>query len=255
MFSGPSSRLFSAIAWCLCAFSADAGTNLTVSNTKGQTIGIELMALDGDSVTFCRPGNPKEYTLPISSFDETSQKLIRQEAAKLPVALPKIKPEVVIGKRRKKGDSYYMVRQEITTKVKLTNLSTRTPVPPIKATVVYIGQNRRTPSVFTILSKQSFETSIEPAATTENELKTFSTSYDSDNKGQGNIGGFQYFGYILAIRDDQENIVLTDISAASIRQELADKPTRLKELLELKKGQTLTEKMTPAKKTVGSIID
>lgn len=247
-----SASLFACFA---LAAASEAGTNLTVTSAKGQTIGIELLSFEDGSVTFRRNGNPQEFTLPIASFDGTSQELIRKESAKLPAALPKIKPEVVIGKRRKKGNSWYMVRQEITCTVKLANLDLKTRAPSVKGTMLFIGQNRRTPGIFTILSNQSFEASLEPAQAFSKELEAFSTSYDSDNKGYGNVGGFQYYGYILALADGTGNIVLNEISSAGIRQELADKPTRLKEMLDMKKGQALTEKMMPSRNTGGGIVD
>ncbi|MGL5018880.1 MAG: hypothetical protein ACRDBP_12165, partial [Luteolibacter sp.] len=179
---------------------------LRVTDLKGRAIEIELVSLVGDSVTFSRAG--KTFTLPISNFDEASQGMIRENAAKLPAVLPKIQPDIIIGKRRQKGDSYYMVKQEISCTVKLTNPSLKEAVPPLKGKILMIGQDRRTPDFFKILSSQAVEASIKPGATFVQEMESFVTSYDSDNKGVGNVGGAQYIGYVLALLNEAGDVVL-----------------------------------------------
>jgi hypothetical protein len=131
---------------------------INVTDLKGRAIDIELVSVAGDSVTFRRAG--REFTLPIGNFDAPSQDSIRNEAARIPVAVPKIQPEIVIGKRRKKDDSFYMVKQEITCTVKLGNPSNAVAVPPVNGKIVFIGQDRRTPDLFQVLSSQAVETSI-----------------------------------------------------------------------------------------------
>src|SRR5690606_29684705 len=130
--------------------------------------------VSGESVTFRRTGNPKEFTMPVSSFDQASQDLIRKEAETLPPAKPKIRADVVIGKRRKDKDgSYYMVRQEVTCTVKLTNLSKTDKVPPVTGKILFIGQNTRTPDLLTVLSTQSFEATMDTGATAVKETEAF----------------------------------------------------------------------------------
>jgi hypothetical protein len=236
-------------AWIALVSAALGGTPMTVTDQKGRSIDIELVSLSGDSVTFSRKGDPKEFTMPITDFAEISQNLIRKQAALLPTVFPKILPEVVIGKRRSKNDSYYMVKQEISSTVKLTNPNNKVAIPAVDVQVVFIGQNRRTPDALIILSKQSFEASIEPTKTFVKEMEPFVTSYDSDNKGSGNIGGYQYFGYILAIKDPDGKVVQTEATAGSIRQALKDKPHIIEDILAFKEGKLLTDKLEPSKST------
>lgn len=219
---------------------------LSVTDQKGRAIEIEVVSLAGDAVTFRRAGSAKEFTLPLSDFAAPSQDLIRKEASQIPVVLPKIQPDVTIGKRRSKGDSYYMVKQEITCTVKLTNPSLTTAIPEVAGKILFIGQDRRTPELLEILSTQSLEASIKPGETFVKEMEAFITSYDSDNKGVGNVGGSQYIGYILVMTDAAGNVVVSQSLTASLRQEFENKPAILKELLKYPKGKVLTEKLDPA---------
>jgi hypothetical protein len=217
---------------------------LRVTDLKGRAIEIELVSLVGDSVTFSRAG--KTFTLPIGNFDETSQEMIRENAAKLPVVLPKIQPDVIIGKRRQKEDSYYMVKQEITCTVKLINPSLKDAVPPLSGKILIIGQDRRTPDFLKILSSQAVEASIKPGETFSQEMESFTTSYDSDNKGVGNIGGAQYVGYVLVLLSAAGDVVLEHTVTGSFRQALTEKPGLAKELLKHRTGMILTEKLAAA---------
>lgn len=222
------------------------GAPLSVTDLKGRSIEIDIVSLAGDSITFRRPGSPKEFTLPVAQFDAASQELIRKQAAALPAPPPKLSVDVVIGKRRTdKSDSYYMKRQEVTCTVKLTNLSNTNEVPSLQGKIVFIGQNTRTPSNFSVLSSQSFEAEMKTGETVTRQTETFSTSYDSDNKGAGNIGGYQYFGYVLALTDAAGTIVFNQTTTGSFRKALENKPELLKKVIDYQKGVNLTDKLEP----------
>lgn len=234
-------------AWFALAATGWCGVAMTVTDQKGRSIEIELVALTDDSVTFRRQGNPKDFILPVSNFDQASQDKIRKQAAQLPAVMPKIQPDVVIGKRRRDAEgSYYMVKQEITCTVKLTNSSTTAKVPTINGKIVFIGQSTRTPDLLSVLSSQSFEAAIDPGETFTKEIDSFFTSYDSDNKGSGNVGGYQYFGYVLVMTDAAGNPVLDQTATGSFRLAIAAKPALLNDVVKLAKGALLTEKLEPA---------
>lgn len=220
---------------------------LTVTDLKDRSIEIEVVSLSGSNVTFRRPGNPKEFTLPVAQFTESSQELIRKEAAALPAPPPRLSVDVVIGKRRTdKADSYYMKTQEVTCSVKLTNLSNTNEVPTLRGQIMFIGQNTRTPSIFTILSKQTFEASLKTAETVTRQTENFRTSYDSDNKGTGNVGGYQYYGYILALSDEAGTIIFSQTTTGSFRKALEGKPEFLKKVMEYPKNVGLTAELEQA---------
>ena len=234
-------------AWVALAATGWGGPSMTVTDQKGRSIEIELIGVAENSVTFRRQGNPKDFTLPVSNFDQASQDQIRKQAAQLPAVMPKIQPDVIIGKRRRdQGDSYYMVKQEVTCTVKLTNSSTTTKVPTINGKIVFIGQNTRTPALLSVLNTQSFEASINPGETFTKEMDSFFTSYDSDNKGSGNIGGYQYFGYVLVMTDEAGKPVLDQTTTGSFRLAITAKPALLNDVVKYAKGTLLTEKLEPA---------
>lgn len=220
------------------------GAPITVTDQKGRAIEIELVSVANDSVTFNRAG--KEYTLPISNFAEASQQLIRKESDRIPAVIPKIQPDVVIGKRRQKDGSSYMVKQEITSTVKLSNSSNAIPIPSVSGKMIYIGQDRRTPELFEILSSQPVEASFKPGETVVREMEPFMTRYDSDNKGTGNIGGSQYVGYVLVLLSDAGDVVLDQTTTPGFRQAIAEKPSISKELVKHPKGLLLTKNLNPA---------
>jgi hypothetical protein len=237
--------VFSAIgmAWLL----VDAHARpIQVTDLKGRAIEIEVLSQVGSTVTFRRVGNAKEFSLPLSEFSESSQKIIREEGSQLPAVLPKIQAEVVVGKRRSKGDSSFMVRQDITCTVKLANPSLAIEIPNLRGKIVFIGQDRRTPEILKILSAQSLECTISPGKTFIQEMEVFVTTYDSDNKGVGNIGGSQYMGYILVMTDAAGNVVLSQTVTGSFRQAIEARPESLKELLTYSQGAELTEKLEPS---------
>jgi hypothetical protein len=239
------SRILPLLWFFLCADTL-VSAPLTVTDTKGRSIEIELISVNDGDVTFSRKGDPKEFTLPLTNFAETSQKLIKTQAALLPKRLPKMELDAVIGKRRRKDGSYYMVRQEITTTVKITNRDLKQSVPEVEVKLIHIGQNRRTSDIYTILSKQSFKTTIDPAQTITKEMRSFITSYDSDNKGYGNIGGFEYQSYILAVLDPEGKVAVYSASTPSLRKLIESNQHLLEDLLAYPRGKMLTSEMEPS---------
>lgn len=239
------------LAWATLATAVAGAAPLIVTDQKGRSIEIDLVSLTNDTVTFTRKGNPKEFNMPVGQFDKNSQELIRTTATDLPAVapkpaapvVPKIQADVIIGKRRKKEDSYYEVKQEVTGTVKIANLSTTTSTPAMSGKLIYIAQNTRTPSVFSVLSSQSFEATVKPGETFTKEMETFTTTYDSDNKGSGNVGGYQYFGYVLAIVDDTGAVIVSQTTTGSFRMALADKPEFLKQVMQYSKGTRITDKL------------
>lgn len=217
---------------------------LEVKDVKGRALEIELIGLEGKNVVFQRKGDPKEFRLPLDQFDTESQTRISNVSAELPTVYPKVDAEVIIGKKREKGNSYYMVKQIINCEVKLKNPSHDLKLPPVTAKVLFIGQNQKDPESYTVLSVQSFPVELPGGGSMANELKPFSTSYDSDNKGTGNIGGYQYSGYLLFFVNDSDEVVFSQTTDANIRSAIAANPTILKEISTYKDGAYVDGKLT-----------
>jgi hypothetical protein len=220
-----------------------AGPMMSVSDTQGRALEIELLALNGDSVRFRRVDTGKEFEVAIDLFDDASRKKIRTEAKDLPPMLPPLEVEAVIGKRRSKGDSYYMMTQTISCTMKLRNRSHNIALPPLTARVFFIGQNQRNPGTFTMLSVQDFEVELEPGGSSETPLEPFITRYDSDNKGYGNIGGYQYSGYLMLLLNDKKEVVFHYTTDPKTRKAVDGRPTLLAKIAEYPKGCYINEKM------------
>jgi hypothetical protein len=228
-------------AWC--------GDLLTVADQKGRSLIIDLVALADETVTFTRQGDAKEYKLSISQFDPGSQERIRKRSEemaasgvkKTPAAVEyRLQPGVVIGKRRRdKGNSYYMEVQEV------TNLSTTVRADGLGGTIVFFGRNTRKPDVYNVLSTQKFEASVDTSGSFSKDMEAFTTTYDSDNKGAGNLGGYQYYGYVLALFDSTGKPILTETATGNFRMALANKAELLDTVLQYAKGTTVSDKLEP----------
>lgn len=227
----------------LLSLPARAQPALSVKDTKGRAIEIELIAANSKTVRFRRANNPQEFSLALDQFDAASRALITKTAASLPPELPPIEADVVIGKRKKKDGSYYMVEQVITATVKLRNCSHDTPLPKLTGRTIFIGQDRRRPNDCTVLSAQDFPVEIKPGESSSTELESFDTRYDSDNKGEGNAGGYQYNCYLLVFLNAKKEVVFSQTTDGGLRKEIEANPKLLAAMANYTTGAYLNEKM------------
>jgi hypothetical protein len=195
-----------------------AGPIIDVKSSEGKAIKIELLELSGETVTFATQGEKgtKEHSLPLTRFDPDSRITILDESKDLPPRLPKLDIEVVVSKKRDK-EGYYMVTQTVSAKVKLRNLSNRIAFPKSKVHLTYFGRDRRDPDNYKVMARKSFDCELAVNAQTEELVDGFKTRYDSDNKGYGNIGGYQYDSYLLVITDAEGNVIDAKTSDAGVR--------------------------------------
>jgi len=243
----------SAMLYLAAALTLQAGPIITVSDTKGRALEIELMSVAGQDVRFKRVDNAKEFTLPLSQFDEASQTKIKDESATLPIVLPPFDIDVVIGKRHDEGSSYYMVDQRISTTVKLKNKSNDAALPPLKGRMVFIGRDQKTEDDFTVLSIQEFKVGLPPAGSSESSLEPFVTRYDGDQKGLHNVGGYQYFGYLIVFLNDKNEIVFDYTTSGPIRKLVGANKKLLNAMANYSKDTMLDDKMAVSNKPFRAI--
>jgi hypothetical protein len=229
----------------LTALPARAEPAISVKDTKGRALDIELISLNSKTVRFRRAGNTQEFSLALDQFDAASQARITKTAASLPPVLPPIDVDVVVGKRRQKDGSSYMVEQVINATVKLRNSSHDTPLPKLTGRTFFFGQDQRNPDDFTVLSVQDFPVELKPGQSASSELESFATRYDSDNKGQGNVGGYQYSGYLLVFLNAKKEVVFNQTTDGSLRKEIDAHPKLLAAIAGYTKGAKLNKKMVP----------
>lgn len=230
------------IAFLLLALPAGAEV-INVTDTKGRNLIIELLALEDDTVAFEVPAQKnKEYELPIDRFDAASQARIREASKNLKPRVPKLDFDVAVEKRRKKV-GYYMVQQTVTTKVSVKNLSRTIDLPPCKCRILFVGRNRKNNDLYMILNVQEFEAAAPKGDTFKHETKPFTTEYDSDNAGAGNVGGYQYDAYIVMLSDGDENILASHSSDPSIRSALKDDLLLLPKVAKYPKGTQMNARL------------
>jgi hypothetical protein len=239
-------KLLLAVA-AMSQFPLLAGPVLEVRNTEGKALKIELIAVEGDNVVFSTTGKEvKEHILPIAKFDAASQEKVREEAKTLPPRLPKINIEVVISNKRDK-QGYYMVNQTVSSKVKIRNLTTRIDYPASKGHVIYFGQNRRNDGFFKVMANEHFEFSVPANKTFETDVLGFKTRYDSDNKGYGNVGGYQYESYVLVLTDPEGKVIGTKTTDGSLRSAIEKDLSKARRLIDLKPSEILNKDLETMK--------
>jgi len=214
-----------------------------VADVKGRALAIDLLKVQGDKVTFTRSGQSKKYTLPMKNFTEESREAITKAVKDLPKPLPALKVEnAIIGKRtRDRGRSYYMETQEIYGKVRIKNTSRDENYDPCDVTVILFGQDQRRTDLYKVLSNQKFKSEPEAERTSEHELESAFTEFDSDNKGHGNIGGFAYCGYIIVIKDEEGRTIDHKVQGSGPRRALQNNISIIDEL-DVFKENTLLDK-------------
>ena len=138
------------------------------------------------------------------------------EGKDLAPRLPKLDIEVVVSKKKDK-EGWYMVNQTVSARVKMKNLSTRIAFPKSTIHLTYFGRDRRNAENYKIMERKSFECELAIGAQTEEAVDGFKTRYDSDNKGYGNVGGYEYDSYLLVITDADGKVIDARTSDAGVR--------------------------------------
>jgi len=226
----------------LCGFAEP----ISVKDKQGRAMEIELISISNDRVKFTRVSDSKTFEVPLSSFDADSTARIQAKKSALGEAHPTYEIDVVVDKRRKKkGDSYYMVEQTIAAKVSIKNPAANAPAPAGKARMLYFGEEQRTGGKYSVLSTEDYDFQLAGGATHTREIAPYVTTYDSDNKGYGNIGGQQYESYLLLIMDEKGNVIQFRTTSGRLNQLLTEKPELKAKFKTLKAKTQLDDKFVP----------
>ena len=180
-----------------------AGPVLDLTDQKGQTLNVEVMAITEKAVSVRRTGDKKKFKIPLARLDEATVKLLKEKTKDMPAPLPDYELEFSIEKRRK-ADGYYSEKQTISGKGIVKNTSREIDSPDVNVNVIIIGENQKDDDIKSILSNQSF--TVSPTKLNEEEifLKQFTTTYDT-YRGTYNSGGYKYSDYIILITDKDGN--------------------------------------------------
>ncbi len=220
---------------------------ITVKDTKGRTMEISVISYTKSS------GNVKikrddgtVFNVNLNLFDSDSQSKILAAAPKARAELL-VKPSV--GKRRKQqGNSSYMKDQTVTASIYMKNVSRDIEFMSGKVTVILVARQTRRYSerdqdYGKVLAKQSFNVSIKPSEDTKYECKPIITSYDSD-RDSSNVGGWEYYGYMVIVQEKDESIHTVETSIGSIKKVLEETPEAGKIYLKLQVGQMVKKDLS-----------
>jgi hypothetical protein len=171
---------------------------------------VELLArLDDDSFRIKRIKDGKIFTIRSGCLCSESKKLLLEKAKDLKLLYPELEIKVSISKRRKKeGGSYYMKSMTISGRVTLINKDLNVPSPPCYCNIIFFGESQKYEDSYKIISNQAFKLEPTPKGASFGS-EPFITSYDSDNKGRGNLGGYKYVGYLIIIADENGKVLQT----------------------------------------------
>ncbi|MGD7652800.1 MAG: hypothetical protein ACQCXQ_06275 [Verrucomicrobiales bacterium] len=206
-----------------------AGPIVNVTSTKGKVLVAELISVSDKKVTVRRASDKKVFTIPKTSIDPESLSKIETTAKDLPTPVPDLEIEVVVNKRRKKLDSY-LVEQTLSTTVKIRNSDLKLPLAGAKGHIFLIGQNKKAPDLLRVLSTSSFDINLKSSENLAHPTPEVVTKYDSDREGYGNIGGYQYEGYVFLLFADDGSVITTKSSDSNFRSALENDinlPTRM----------------------------
>jgi hypothetical protein len=227
----------------LLVSSAFAAAPFEVKDTQGHSLTIDLIAVDGANVTFSTAG--KEHTLTLDRFDDPSQAKIKEAGKDLPPQRPKLDIDISVSNKRQKV-GYYKATQTISQKMLLKNLSPSIAYPASKGYIVSIGHDREYKDHYKILATSSFDISVPANKTFEQTTVPFSTTYDAENKGSGNLGGYEYESYVFVITDPAGAVLVSKSLDAYLRVQLEKDTSLAKKIITLKKDQLVDKNMEPS---------
>lgn len=216
------------------------GKVLSVSNKAGVSITIDLIAVNEDSLDYRmikdgQPGSPA--TLKMSVLDAESQAKVKAVAATLEAPLPRYEMELVVNNRRKDGPDYSdQIIQNVGGVIRLENSKTSSYGGAVKVNIVYFGSHRRYSDRYEVLHLADFDTTIPVGATVELDVETIQVTWDSDNKGRGNLGGSEYCGLICIATMPDGRIILHETAGGVPKMAVKNDPQILHELADYKKG-------------------
>lgn len=217
---------------------------IKVTDVKGRSMEVEVIAYTQSSGNVrIKRTDGQFFNVKLDVFDTPSQEAI---IANAPKARADLLVKVSVGKRRsQQGDSSYMKDQTITASFKVENDSRDVDFPGGKGTLFLIGRQTRRYSeddadYGKVLGKESFAIALNAGEEAEFEAKPIVTSYDSD-RDYTNVGGFEYYGYLLVVEDDEGNVHTVETSIGNLKTDVEENPNLGKTLLGLSKD-SLVEK-------------
>jgi len=215
---------------------------MTIELKQGRTEMVDVLGLEGDKVKVKWLKDGRTLSFPLSKLSAESQKDVLKKIKNSTSSYPPVEAVVSIGKRRTSESSSYMKTMSVTSKVTVTNEDHKVTCPPCKCNMLFIGQSQRYTDRYVVLSNQAFE--IKPTdrgAVFESE--PFVTSYDSDNRGAGNSGGYKYVGYLVIIADKKTQVIYSKTIYPALRKAISVNADLVAKMREYETGTYMDKSM------------
>lgn len=158
-------------------------------------------------------------SIPLAQLDQKSLANIQLKLV-LEAEVTVLETQVSIKQRRRgKKGSYSMVKSSISASIKVKNEELDVDASECDGWIFLIGQDQKNTDQHSILLNQKF--SITPGhKDTKFVSRTVQTSYDSDNKGGGNIGGYKYYAYVVFITSKDGAILSSKTTISRLNNSL-----------------------------------
>ncbi len=237
---------FACVVWIVVGITGLAGPVVEIIDKGGRKLSAELLSVGETSAKFKKTAASAPFEVAFSLLSPETVELLKKQAEELPVEYPRFDADVVVSKRRKTANgSYYMKSMTVGGKVVISNRSMKKDFPATKARLVFIGQNQQMESIYQVLSVDDFEISPKAGKEQEVPLTDFITTYDGDNKGKGNIGGYKYDGYLLIFHHEDGEVTYSKTLSGVITKAITENPKIVDQFLTVSALTKLTEKMIP----------
>ena len=216
---------------------------MTIELKEGRSELVDVLGRDGDKVKVKWLKDGRILSFSMDKLSDESRKEVLKKLKNSTSSYPPLDAEVSIGKRRKgDSDSYYMKSMTITGKITVTNENQNVTCPPCKSHIVFLGQSQRDTAKFVVLSNQAFDiVPTDRGAVFESE--PFVTTYDSDNRGKGNMGGYKYVGYLLIVSDNKKRVLLSKTIYPALKKAMATNTELVQKFRSYKTGSYLNKSM------------
>ena len=236
------------VCFSCAAFAVADAEEIEVSSTSGQSMTVEVLGYTASSGNVqIKRSDGQIFNTKISVFDDESQKKI---IANAPKEMAKLDIDVSIGrKRERQGGSFYMKNMTVSTSVKVSNQSRDIDLAKTDFTILLVGRNsrryaNRDEDWYKILSVQKFSTELAAGKSSEFELNSFKTAYDSD-KDSSNVGGWEFEGYLLVGLDAEGKIVATKTTLGEVGTVTLKEDERTLAALKLSEGTETEHDLSP----------
>lgn len=223
-------------------------TPIEVANKAGQSMTVEVLSYTASSGNVrIQRADGQIFNTKLEVFDAASQEKI---IANAPKEVAKFEMDVSVGKKRKdQGSSTYMENMTITTSAKISNVTRDTDLGETKFTILLVARNsrryaNRSEDWYKILSVQKFSTQLAAGKSSEHELKSVETSYDSD-KDSSNVGGWEFEGYLLVAQDPAGKILATKTSLGPVATTTVKDEKLILDALKLGEGMETEHDLRP----------